>query len=143
MTPPVVTCFLFCGKVQRDPLGGYLARRIQMVFRSPHAPVTIPGEFLISLTDVHGKQHLRLDLIDALGNVVWRWEQRPEYPIEQKNPLETSVVTIEGVEITLPRHGAYNFVLYANDVEIYRTRLALARLRYVAAGPPGGAVSGN
>jgi len=131
MVPPVVTNFLFCGSVEKDPLGGYRARRIQLVFHSERAPVTIPGEFLISLTDVHGEQYLRLDLVDTFGSVIWRWEQRRDDPIRQENPIETSVVTIRGVRITLPHHGAYNFILYANDVEIYRTRLALARVRYI------------
>lgn len=128
--PPVVLGFVFCEELYERPSEGrYAAFGISHARFVPEVPAFIEGDVLVQLTEVHGDVGLCIELQDASGEVQWKFETKPECPVVSPHPLEVVNVVVRGVRAPVLRYGRYNFVLYANGVEVFRTRLDVAPKR--------------
>jgi hypothetical protein len=122
-TEPVAKAFLLCRELFQDvhtrevvligPIVELTSTQFPFI-----ASVNVFGQF----TSLRGSYHLKLQVEDAEGGVVWGQEVQP--PIDNANPLFTVQLCFGRLPVYIPGPGKYDMVLLANNAEVARYTLA-------------------
>jgi hypothetical protein len=123
--PPVVKAFLVCDQIIHDAQTG--KKSLIGVFhelRADRFPATHPVLWIYAnLTDAHGKYAFEIRLVDVAQSRVLGKGTPPE--IEIPGPLQTTELSAQLRNVTLPEPGTYEFHLLANE-ELIATKMVRA-----------------
>ena len=119
--PPAPVCqsFLVCRQIFQDQatqeiiIIGPAYQIIAMQF-----PVVGQLSVYARVTSLHGTYLLEAQLRDFEGAVLWR--HRFESPLDCRDPLAVTNITLRDLRVSFPAPGKYEFVLMANDADVAR-----------------------
>lgn len=117
---PVSKSFLVCRRVILDTYTNehVLISPIHEVASLTY-PVSVPVSVFAQWTSVHGLYQLEFRLQDLEGEVLWR--QSIDKPLEVRDPLLVTNLTLHNIHLFFTRPGKYDLVMLANGAEVVRT----------------------
>ena len=138
---PVVKAFLVCDQVIHDAQTG--KKSLIGVFhelRADRFPAVHPSMWIYAnLTDARGKYNVEIRLVDVARNNVLGRGQPPEITIP--GPLQTTEISAQLGNVTLPGPGTYEFHLLTNDELLATKAIRVSELQRAA--PQEGAEDGG
>lgn len=133
---PVVKAFLVCDQIIQDAQTG--KKSLIGVFHELRAERFAAVHPLLwiyaNLTDAHGRYAFQIRLVELSKNEVLGRGEPP--PIDIPGPLQTTELSAQLRNVSLPRAGTYEFQLLANE-QLIATK-AIRVLQVTPPAPPGG-----
>ena len=112
---PIIKAFLICDQIIHDAQTG--KKSLIGVFhelRADRFPAVHPMLWIYAnLTDARGRYKFEIRLVEISHNEVLGTGNPP--PIDIPGPLQTTELSAQLRNVTLPREGTYEFHLWAND----------------------------
>ncbi len=112
---PIIKAFLICDQIIHDAQTG--KKSLIGVFhelRADRFPAVHPMLWIYAnLTDARGRYNFEIRLVEISQNDVLGTGNPP--PIDIPGPLQTTELSAQLRNVTLPREGTYEFHLFAND----------------------------
>lgn len=116
---PVAQALLLCREIFEDMLSkDHLLIAPLRDIQFQHMPAIFQASVYLEVTSGHGDYRPSLQLRDLEDQVVWSFQCNQPFPMP--DPLRSVVVTMNRINLCIPRPGKYDFVVLVNNREIAR-----------------------